>query len=426
MLGKVITFFKKIKNNNDYKRIIINFLSLSLIQVSNYLIPLITFPYLVRTLGLEMYGLVAFGQNIFAYFEQVLTYSFSLTAPKDISQADGSHTAISRIFHRVLFAKLGLLILCLILATLITLAVPRLYEIKTMMLAGILILLSNVLQFDWFFQGMQEMKNITIVNLSARFLSIALLFATVHSPSDTVAALIFFPISNILVGLIALVLIYRKFGLPFTPPQYSDIFEELKQGFQIFTSQFLVRFYSADINITLLGFLSNNLTLGIYTFANRIFALAAAATGPLSNALYPHLAKLYRENIEQYRKQFKTILVTILAVFSVLGLGLYLAADFITTFLAGQPTPQSSLILRILSVALVFAPFGAFYTQAFIILGREKELLFTVMICIIVNAISLFITYHYFQEIGLAITNIVVWVTLFLVPLLFLRKWKVI
>ena len=412
-------------NNADYKRVIINFLSLALIQVSNYLIPLITFPYLVRTLGLEMFGLVAFGQNIFLYFEQILTYSFSYTAPKDISQNSHDKARTSQIFHTVLFTKLLLFLFSFVVVLLIAYTVPRLYEMKTMMWAGIVILLANVLQFDWFFQGIQQMKNITILNLSARFLSIALLFAFVHKPTDTVAALIFLPVSNVLVGLITLYLVYRKFGVSYTPPQYADVKRQLKEGFQIFMSQFMVRFYSADINITLLGFLSNNLTLGIYTFANRIFALAAAATAPLSNALYPHLAKLYKDNIEQYRKQFKTILMGLFGVFSVLGLCLFVSADFIITLLAGQPTPQASLILRILSVALVFAPFGAFYTQAFIILGRDRYLLLTNVICILINTPFLFIFYYYFKEVGLAMTNVVVLFALFLFPLLFFRRWKI-
>ncbi|MBL7817964.1 MAG: oligosaccharide flippase family protein [Saprospiraceae bacterium] len=432
MFKKIGLQLGNIKNNRDYRRVLINFLSLSLIQVSNYLIPLITFPYLVRTLGLEMYGLVSFGQNIFSYFEQILTYSFILTAPKDISQANGSKEDISRIFHRVFFSKIALFVLCLCLVLVLTWTIPRFYEIKALMGAGLLILLANILQFDWFFQGIQEMKNITLLNLSARFLSIALLFLTVHSSTDIVAALVFLPISNIAVGIIALILIYRKYRLPFTPPlgkesfgQYSAIFDELKKGFQIFISQFLVRFYSADVNITILGFLSNNLTLGIYTFANRIFALAAAATSPLSTALYPHLAKLYVEDPNQYRRQFRTILGYLLAAFIVLGLGLFVSADFITTFLAGQHTPQSSLILRILSVALIFAPFGAFYTQAFVILGKEKTLLTTIFICIAVNAISLTISYHYFGVLGLAMTNAIVWFVLFLIPLFHFKKWQV-
>ena len=294
-----------------------------------------------------------------------------------------------------------------------------------MMWAGIVILLANVLQFDWFFQGIQEMKNITILNLSARFLSIALLFVFVKNPSDTVAALIFLPICNVFVGFIALFLIYRKFKIPFTPPQYFDVFEQLKSGFQIFMSQFMVRFYGADFNITLLGFLSNNLALGIYTFANRIYGLATSATGSLSTALYPHLAKLYTENIDQYRKQFKTILVSLFVIFAFLGLCLFLSADTITTLLVGHPTPESSFILRILSFALVFAPFGSLYTQAYIILGRDRYLLWTNLICILINAPFLFIFYYYFQEVGLAMTNVVVLLAPSFFPLIFFRRWNI-
>ena len=68
----------KIKQSKDYKQVSINILSMLIIQCSNLLIPLITFPYLIRTLGIESYGLMTFTQNIVSYGEQFINYGFVL------------------------------------------------------------------------------------------------------------------------------------------------------------------------------------------------------------------------------------------------------------------------------------------------------------------------------------------------------------
>src|SRR5207342_3266640 len=140
-----------------------NFLSLVVLQGVTYVLPLITVPYLFRTLSVEKYGLVNFANAFIQYFIVFTDFGYNLSATKLIAENRDDASKLSRIFNRVMFSKLLLLLIGLLVMAIIVLCFPKFSSDKSLYIYTYGMVVGNVLFPVWFFMGMEKMKFITII-----------------------------------------------------------------------------------------------------------------------------------------------------------------------------------------------------------------------------------------------------------------------
>lgn len=339
-------FIKQKLQLKEYRVLLENFFSLSALQIVSYILPFITIPYLVRVLGVENYGLVNFVTAFVLYFQILTDYGFSLSATREISINRDNKEEVSRIFSSVMIIKSLLAIisfgvLCVVVFSFIKFSVDwKMYLMAFGLVVG------NILFPTWFFQGMERMKYITILNIAANLIFTLSIFIFIRSPSDYLYVPFINSLGMIISGIISLGVIFKKFKIRFTLPSRNFLVDTFKDSTQFFLSRASVSIYTSS-NAFLLGIFTNNTAVGYYTSAEKLYSAVQSLYSPLAGVLYPYMAKT--KNKPLYRNVFKLSV----GLNTVLCISIFLLSGVIISVLYGNNFQESVDVLRILSIALI-------------------------------------------------------------------------
>jgi PST family polysaccharide transporter len=161
-----MTIYDSIKSSILKNKVLFkNFSSLTILQISQYIFPLITFPYLVRVLGPDGYGLVAFATAFVGYFTVITDYGFNLSATRDISINRDNPEKLNQIFNSVITVKIILFFLSVIIFLPIVYGFSKFSDDLEIYLLSFISVLGTTLFPVWFFQGVERMGFITIISV---------------------------------------------------------------------------------------------------------------------------------------------------------------------------------------------------------------------------------------------------------------------
>jgi len=358
--------------SENKKRLKNNFIYLFFLQGANYFLPLLTFPYLVKVLGVESFGVLALATALVAYFGVVTDYGFNLTATKEISLYREDKNRVEEIFSAVMSIKLVLLLLSFSVLYVLTLLFDSLYEYQEVYLLTFGNIVGQVLFPIWFFQGMEQMKYITYLNLISKSIFTLAIFIFVGQAEDLYLVPLFVAIGSSVAAILALGIIYYNFNISFKFQSKERLTYYLKEGWHIFLSRLYVSIYTKT-NTILLGMFTNNLTVGYYAIAEKIVLAIGGLFDPVNQALYPYLVRRYKENSEIFLQLIKKISFIFVGIaFMMLSISEYFK-DEIVLLIRGEENTVIVFLLSIYLFRLSIFPFGGLFSNVLIIMNRKKE-----------------------------------------------------
>lgn len=311
-----------------YRVLVDNFGYLSLLQLCNLVIPLITYPYLVHVLGEETYGTVVYAQAIVAYLAIFVNWGFNISATKSISIHRDNPAKVDRIFSSVYIAKTFFLLLVFGVLWLMFL-IPNIGRYKLLYLLSMWMCIYEWLFPVWFFQGVERMKYIAIFSFVERLIFIAFIFFLVKTTDDYLWVPVINGVGAIITSLAAIYIVVHKFSVSFRWPSWRALFFYTKESTKLLMTS-ITGIVKDRTNTIIIGSVLGMSEVTYYDFVDKIVNILSTLFYTIGNVLFPY----YNRNKNQVFIRKLLFITSGIGVLIYFGVGAFLKPFILLFFSA--------------------------------------------------------------------------------------------
>ncbi|EKG91177.1 polysaccharide biosynthesis family protein [Vibrio paracholerae HE-16] len=398
----------KLTDTEEKRRLASNILSLGVLQGANYILPLLTVPYLVRVLGPEYFGKLAFATATITYFMLVTDYGFNLSATRQISIHRYNKDKVNEIFSSVMMIKTALMVVSFGLMSLLVFSFEKFSQNWEVYYITFGMVIGQVLFPVWFFQGMERMKYITYLNLGAKAFFTVCIFIFVKEKADYLLVPLLTAMGFIVAGIWSLYLVKKEFNVRFTWQTVATLKHQLVEGWHVFFSSIAISVYTISTTFVL-GLFTNNTVVGYFAAADKIVQATKGLYQPVSQAIYPLIGKKIHEDKQAgltFVHKITWVVGTGMFLISVL---LFLLAEPIINLMLGQQYQQSILLLQIMAfLPFIIALSNIFGIQTMLNLGYKQAFSRILVVAAILGVGLSLVLVPIYEGLGIAVTLLAV------------------
>jgi O-antigen/teichoic acid export membrane protein len=332
------------------KRFAVNVASLFSVQIANFLLPLLTVPYVVRIIGPDKLGLLNFSQAYVAYFSLLINYGFDMAAVRSIAANRTDKEATNRIFSQVMAGKTLLWVLSTVVFSVVSLSNPEFKDHFFLHVCTYLVCIGTVLSPFWLYQAMEDLGRVAIFNLAVKLIFSLSVLLLIRKADDYIYQNLAISVSQILISIVALYVAIRRFDLKFTWPTGPELRNRFREDRTLFLSSVMITLYASS-NVFFLGLISLPYNVGIYSAGTRLESMAESFVGlALNQAFFPIVAQAFGQGREQGLRMVRTTFFPLFILMAVISVGLWVIAPLFIELLYGAKFQEAVTILRIVCV----------------------------------------------------------------------------
>lgn len=383
------------------KNIIENFFSLSFYQAANYLLPLLTYPYLIRVIGTEKFGILMFALSAIQYIILFIDFGFDYTGTKAISINRENLSKLREVFTSIYLIKGIILAISTFIFLILLFTINKFKNNYLVFIFTYLMVFGNYLFPTWYFQGIEKMKYMAIINFIFKLLSTIAIFLLIKRSEQYIFASLINSLGYMFVGLTGFLIVLIEIKPFIKIPSKEIIKKYLINSFDVFIANFGTSLYILATPL-ILGFISGPYAVGNYSIAEKTVRGIRYIISPLTQAIFPHFSKKFAEKEEKESiKILRKFVISLLPLLILICLLVFFSSIIITKILTGNFDISINRNIKILSLIIVFGSLNNILgIVGMINLNMEKNLKYIILKGGIFNLFICSILSFYLKDMG--------------------------
>ena len=274
----------------------------------------------------------------------------------------------------------------------------------------------------WLFQGLERMKHIAVLNITAKMLVMASIFIFIRRSDDYVYVPLINSSGAVFVGCAGLLVALRYFPVRFRLPTIRALRSQLAGGWHLFVSKAATTLYTT-CNTIILGLAADPAYVASYVGGDRIVRAVQCLQQPLSQAVFPHIGRLASQS-RKTAAAFAGRLARIVAVVMLLlSVGLFVTAPYLGRLVLGPQFGSSTIVIRILSfLPLIIGLSNIFGIQVMVNFGMKRTMTKVLTTAGLLNVALALILVRHWRHVGISVAVLVTEIFVTTVMYVILRR----
>lgn len=347
-----------------------NFAYNLVLTLCGYIFPLITFPYVSRVLGVQSIGVCNFADGVINYFVLFSMLGIGSYGVREIARVRDDKERRNHVFTNLISINVLTTLVAITVLIICIFTIPKFIHYHSFLLVGIAKLLFNVFLIEWFYQGIQDFRYITIRSLIVRILYVLLIFLFIKQPED---ALLFFILTTgvTIVNAVVNCLHARHYiKLDLSVIEWKVyIVPILSFGYyRILTSMY------TTFNTVFLGFTADDIEVGFFATASKLYVIIMSVLTAFTTVMVPKVSELLHE---KQIKKLQWIADQTLSVVTIVSLPIIIFSQFcapeIIRLIAGPGYEGAIVPFRIVICLLLIIGFEQILIQQFLMASTKNK-----------------------------------------------------
>lgn len=374
--------------------------------ITGLFFPLITFPYITRVLGAENIGQLHFFTSVIGYVVLFAGLGIATYAAREIAAVRDNRQQMNQKSIEILLLHLLLTAVGYVIVLVIAFSLDKIQENLPLFWLLSLNLVFSAIGCEWFYIAIEDFKYIAIRGLLVKLLCVILLFVFVKSSDDLMYYGLYTVIGSLGGNLINFCRLHHYIDRSLIEWNNLKIFRHFMPSVQIFGLSVITSIY-LNLDTVMLGFLSNNESVGFYSGATKLTKLLMTVTTSFSVVLLPRLSNMVgHADLAAFKALVEKSYKYIILISAPIAVGLGLMARPLILLFCGEDYVPAIITLEILSPIIFFISISYLICQSFYPIGKVRYMYYPAITAAITNFMLNFFLIPIYQENGAAFATV--------------------